>query len=167
MSWLPPDQYVTTIENATLFGCFFVTDVRGRPLALRSRRNPDVWQFPGGDVDPSEDPLTTAVREFQEETGHDIRAIHPGLVKNPRLLAVTHAPAGAAWPRAKVGYVFDGGFLTDRQLDTIVLQDTEHTEWAVHGLADWRNLMTSSRYEFVCRIIEARNSGRTAYLSPL
>ncbi|MFC8716046.1 NUDIX domain-containing protein [Kitasatospora sp. NPDC057198] len=167
MGWLPPEQYVTTIENATMFGCFFVTDVHGRPLGLRSRRDPDVWQFPGGDVDPGEDPLTTAIREYREETGHDLRTIHPDLAEHPRLLAVTYASAGAAWPRAKAGYVFDGGTLTAQQLDTITLQASEHTEWAVHDLEGWGKLMTGPRHEFVSKVAEARVSGQTLYLGAL
>ncbi len=44
----------------------------GRVLAAR-RANPShlagLWEFPGGKVEPGEDPSTTAVREISEELG--------------------------------------------------------------------------------------------------
>jgi hypothetical protein len=27
MAWLPPEQYIATLPKATVYGCFFVTDL--------------------------------------------------------------------------------------------------------------------------------------------
>ncbi|MFI6447123.1 hypothetical protein [Kitasatospora sp. NPDC050543] len=44
--WLPPEEYVRTIANATTYGCLYLTDRDGRPLGLRSHIDPDLWQWP-------------------------------------------------------------------------------------------------------------------------
>jgi 8-oxo-dGTP pyrophosphatase MutT (NUDIX family) len=48
----------------------------GRVLLLRggdpARPGTHIWHAPGGGVDPGEDDLTAAAREFLEETGRDV-----------------------------------------------------------------------------------------------
>jgi 8-oxo-dGTP diphosphatase len=46
-----------------------------RLLLLRRRKQPNLglWSPPGGMVEPGEDPLACAVREFREETGLELR----------------------------------------------------------------------------------------------
>jgi protein-L-isoaspartate(D-aspartate) O-methyltransferase len=111
MVWLPPDKYIATLPKATVYGTFFVTDENDHPLQLRSARNPDLWQWPGGNMDADESPWECALREGLEETG--LR-----LGTEPRLLAVHFLPPMGSWTTThKIGFVFDGGRLSSAVFD--------------------------------------------------
>ena len=47
--------------------------VDGSRVLLQLRPFPPGWELPGGHVEPDEDPMETAVREAEEETGYRIR----------------------------------------------------------------------------------------------
>lgn len=156
-TWLPPEEYAATLPKATLFGCVFFTDRHDRPLQLRSVYSPEhPWQWPGGTAEDGERPWETAVRETEEETG----IVLPG---PPRLLAAVFGLPGAAWPFATVGYVFDGGRLTDRQIAAITLSPEEHDEVRALSPEEWRGLMPARDFDRLGAVMEARRSGTTAY----
>ncbi|MET8540229.1 NUDIX hydrolase [Kitasatospora sp. NPDC004799] len=113
--WRPVGGYLTTIAWPSSYGCFLVTDPQGRILGLRSAVNPDVWNFPGGNVEHGETPFTTALREAQEELGLDLAAENPTVIARRRLVAAIHERAGTDHPVPACGYVFDGGILNPEQ----------------------------------------------------
>lgn len=90
-TWLPPKQYIATLPKATVYGCFYVTDEADQPIQLRAARDPHVWQWPGGNMDPGETPWQCAVRKCLEETGLSI-------ADEPRLLAMHFLPPLGDWP---------------------------------------------------------------------
>jgi len=52
--------------------------IRDRDRVLVSRRRPDqpmplLWEFPGGKVEPGEDPVVALAREVREELGCEVR----------------------------------------------------------------------------------------------
>jgi 8-oxo-dGTP pyrophosphatase MutT (NUDIX family) len=57
-------------ENEFAIVVCFEDSTRERFLLARHRTRG--WEIPGGRLKPGEAPLAAAVREFQEETGHDL-----------------------------------------------------------------------------------------------
>ncbi|MFD6532172.1 GNAT family N-acetyltransferase [Streptomyces sp. NPDC060184] len=151
-------QFAETVMRATGFAGLYFTDEDGHPLQLHavySSSHP--WQVPGGTMDPGERPWGTAVRECREETGI--------VVAGPprRLLAAVYGLPGAQWPYSTFGCVFDGGRLTRRQIEAIVLDPAEHDEVRVRPLEEWRDHMPDGDYRRLLAIDGARRSGETAY----
>lgn len=49
-----------------------VFDVTGKKILCTKRGDLPVWVFPGGGIDPGEDPEAAAIREVLEETGLEV-----------------------------------------------------------------------------------------------
>ncbi|WP_025274181.1 NUDIX domain-containing protein [Haloglycomyces albus] len=75
----------------------------------------NLWDIPGGYIEPNETPTQACRREITEELGLDIT---PG-----SLLACDWAPSDAEGD--KILFVFDGGQLTDDEFQAIHLQRSE------------------------------------------
>ncbi|MET9346909.1 NUDIX hydrolase [Streptomyces termitum] len=158
-TWLPPAEYVETLPRATAYACLYFTDTAGRALQLRTTRGEDVWQWPGGNMDPGETPWETAVRECREETG----LVFTG---EPRLLG-THFVRDRGtrhWPANHIGFIFDGGELTDEQIAAVVLDPEEHTSYALRNLDQWRREMAPGDFARLAAIDRARRTGGPVYL---
>ncbi|WP_051966934.1 NUDIX hydrolase [Kitasatospora mediocidica] len=162
--WRPVGGYVTTIARPSTYGCLLVTDPQGRVLGMRSTINPDVWNFPGGNVEHGETPFTTALREAEEELGLDLAAENPEVIARRHLVAVIHEQAGTEYPVPVCGYVFEGGVLTPEQQAQIRLDPAEHTEWRFESAHDWGALMEPARYQRLLQIMRAHRCGQTLYL---
>lgn len=156
--WLPPAEYIETIARATSYACLYFTDTAGRPVQLRATYTHEPWQWPGGNMDPGETPWQCAVRECLEETG----MVFGG---EPKLLGMHFTGhQGEAWPSNHIGFVFDGGTLTDAQIGAFVLDPAEHSEVRVHSLAEWEEMMTPRNFARLKVVDAARRDGRVAYL---
>lgn len=130
MSWLPVNEYILTLPNATMYAALYFTDRDGNPFALRSSQKAEAWQMPGGNVEHGDaTPFATAVRECLEETGIDFTG-------TPSLLLTYFLGPSSGWPCAKIGFVFDGGVLAPEKLDEIVLDPAEHSGWMVRPLQE-------------------------------
>lgn len=157
--WVPPELYSAALPKATVFACLMFTDEHDRLLQLRSVREQrgELWQWPGGNLDaPTETPWDVALRECAEETG--IAFTGPA-----RLLGTRFILPRTDWPYAHLGFVFDGGRLTNAQLDGIVLDPAEHTAWAVHSLDEWKPLMPAEQHASFEGFYQARITGIPLY----
>ncbi|MEU2393885.1 NUDIX hydrolase [Streptomyces sp. NPDC007369] len=156
-AWLPPEEFAATLPKATAFACLFFTDEQERPVQLRavySRSHP--WQWPGGCMEKGERPWETALRECREETG----IVYGG---PPRLLTTVFGLPGRKWPHSSIGFVFDGGRLTDGQIRRIALDPAEHDDVRALPLDRWRALMPPQDFARLEAAMEARRTGTATY----
>ncbi|KOU15987.1 hypothetical protein ADK52_34285 [Streptomyces sp. WM6372] len=157
-TWLPPEEYVETIARATSYACLYFTDNRGRPVQLKAAYNTETWQWPGGNMDHGETPWECAVRECLEETGIAFEG-------EKKLLGVQFiSRRGHDWPTNHVGFIFDGGTLTDDEIAGIILDPAEHTEFRVQTVREWEGIMTPVNFARLGAVDEARRTGTVAYL---
>lgn len=154
--WLPPEQYIETIARASSYACLYFTDTAGRPFQMRSHNSREIWQWPGGNLERGETPWEGARRECLEETGIDFQGPR-------RLLGVHFMLQSASWPSNHIGFIFDGGELTEAQLTQVRLTD-EHTEWRVRTVDEWRQDMSPVNFARLDAIHTARGTGTVAYL---
>ncbi|MFF8618280.1 NUDIX domain-containing protein [Streptomyces sp. NPDC015350] len=159
-NWLPPEKFIATLPRATVYASLYITDQHGQPVLLNSSvYKPDkgqIWQFPGGQMDPGETPREAAVRETQQETGLTLEC--------GRLLAVHFLPPESTWPANKLGLIFDGGTLNLEQLASIRLDPAEHSEWDARPAAEWSAVLNPRSMDRLRQVADAASSGFTAYI---
>ncbi|MFJ1931627.1 NUDIX domain-containing protein [Kitasatospora sp. NPDC086801] len=159
-NWLPPEEFIATLPRATAYASLYVTDEQGRPVLLNSSvYKPDkgqIWQFPGGQMDPGETPREAAVRETRQETGLTLTC--------GRLLALHFLPPEPTWPANKFGLIFEGDTLSPEQLASIHLDPDEHSEWDARPVEDWTDVLNPRSMDRLRQVDGAARSGTTAYI---
>ncbi|MFK3980812.1 NUDIX hydrolase [Micromonospora sp. NPDC050397] len=64
-----------------------VLDGRDRVLLVHHRKS-GLWLYPGGHVDPNEDPAEAAVREAREETGVEVELVGKPSFEHPAVRSI-------------------------------------------------------------------------------
>lgn len=135
----------------TAAGALFV-DHDGQVLIVEPTYKPR-WEIPGGAVQRGETPRGACERELHEELGIELPV--------GRMLVVDWAPLVR---EERIRYVFDGGTLTDEQLDRIALAPDELSSWAFIPPEELFVMMAPRLMRRVTAALEARAAGVTAYL---
>ncbi|MFJ9607574.1 NUDIX hydrolase [Kitasatospora sp. NPDC101176] len=167
LSAQPPmdrDTYIATRPRIRAKARALFTDGSGRVLLVRlrpwdgPRGREEYWTLPGGGVEAAREmPRAAARREIREELGWEVE---PG-----RLLAVDWQPGAAAdalagpasgRDTAVLVYVFDGGVVTERMLDSIALQEEELVEWRLCDPAEARSLLNEHSWARTAASLAAR-----------
>ncbi|MFE7554005.1 NUDIX domain-containing protein, partial [Streptomyces gardneri] len=63
-----------------------------------------------------------------------------------------------------IGFIFDGGELTDEQIAAVVLDPDEHSEYAVRSLEEWEREMHPREFARLAEIDRARRTRSTVYV---
>ncbi len=134
-------------------GALFV-NARDEILIVKPRYRPD-WLIPGGITEAGESPRQGCARETLEEIGLDLAIGHA--------LCVAYVPRDG--PKAEsLQWIFDGGTLTDAQIASITLQDTELAEYRFAPLEEALGLLNRSLGRRIAHAVSVRASGGDIYL---
>lgn len=131
-------------------GALFVDD-EGGVLILEPTYD-RAWEIPGGAVELGETPREACARELHHGLGLELAV--------GRLLVVDWAPLVR---EERVRFVFDGGVLTDEQLDAVALAH-ELSSWAFLPPDELFVMMAPPVVRRVTAALEARAAGVTTYL---
>ncbi|MEU1845053.1 NUDIX hydrolase [Micromonospora sediminicola] len=102
----PDPSYIAAVTRVRAAAGVLLRDQAGRVLLVHPTYK-DVWEVPGGTVEPDESPADACTREIREELDLSIPA--------GRLLCVDWVPASPPWDGGLM-FVFDGGVLTAGQI---------------------------------------------------
>lgn len=133
----------------------YITDERDRVLLVDPNYR-EHWSFPGGMIDPGEDPAQACVREVAEEVGLSVEA--------GRLLTVSWVDALARTPYPVVTFMFDCGQV--RSDTPIKLQAEELDDYGFFTPAEAEGLLAAHAYERLLATAAARASGGLTYVPP-
>lgn len=153
-----PDGFSAVMNSVTprkrVIAHVLLTDEAGRVCTCETTFKTD-WELPGGILNPAESPRAGAVREVQEELGYTISV--------GRLLVVDWLVPYLGWEDA-LELVFDAGVLNPRSAG--MLRPDLREIRAVHWLTPQQAMASMGTYARgrVTAALEARESGRTAYL---
>lgn len=142
----------TVLPRKRLIAHVLMRDDQGRLLLCQTHFKPD-WELPGGIVEPGETPRHGAIREVREELGIDLAV--------GRLLLVDWLPPYLGWEDA-LELIFDGGTVTQQQLDSYVLQPAEIIRVALVPVAEAAALVTPISHRRIA-IATALAPGTMAY----
>ncbi|MGC4819094.1 NUDIX domain-containing protein [Micromonospora sp. DT63] len=107
----PDLSYIASVTRVRAAAGALLRDQAGRVLLVHPAYR-DVWEVPGGTVEPDESPTDACTREIREELGLSIPA--------GALLCVDWVPASPPWDGGLM-FVFDGGVLTADQIPAMRL----------------------------------------------
>lgn len=127
-------------------------DVEGEVLLVEPT-DKAMWEIPGARVERGETPRQACTRVLSESFGLDLEL--------GRLLVVDWAPHVRD---ERVRFVFDGGALSDEQLESIELPPAEFTSWAFLPPDELFVMMEPRLVRRVTAALAARTTGATSYL---
>jgi ADP-ribose pyrophosphatase YjhB (NUDIX family) len=131
-----------------------VRDQAGRLLLVDPKYKPD-WDTPGGMAEANEPPHETVRRELREELRLDLQV--------GALLCVDWVAPHGPWDDL-LAFVFDGGELTDEQVDGLRLRDEELTAFAFCTEQEAQQRLRPYVLRRMAAALEALRTGRAVYL---
>lgn len=149
---LPFEEYCASLPLKRMSAGLFVWDGHDRVLLLETVYKPD-REIPGGVVEAGEAPWVTAAREAREELGQ-ARPLGS-------LLVLDHMAADGPMPEG-MAFIFDGGTITDDEVQALALPDPEIASAGLFSLDEVHKLVGAGLYRRLVVALDAVRSGRLA-----
>ena len=150
MTWIEWEQLPRKTISAA--GLFFNTV--GEILIVKPNYK-DGWNIPGGTIDDEESPLKAFTREVMEEIG---------LEKRPHALLCIDYVQNMKNGHDHISMVFDGGELSETEMNNVHLQQEELTEYRFVSVQEAEQLLATNLAKRLPKCIEAHKSKKTIYL---
>jgi ADP-ribose pyrophosphatase YjhB (NUDIX family) len=147
----PVAEYVARLARKRVVAGVLFRSEDGRVLLVEPSYKSN-WEIPGGSVEAEESPWDGAVRELREELGWT-REIG-------RLLVVDHVRASEPRPEGIV-FVFDGGVLSDAEVDGLTFPDGEILSAGFYSVAEARGLVRPLLADRISVALEVVQDGTT------
>jgi 8-oxo-dGTP pyrophosphatase MutT (NUDIX family) len=151
--FLPPDQHYLRLAKKPVSGGVIYRDKLDRILLVKQTYS-EFWTIPGGSSTHLESPKECARREVAEELG----------IKLPvgRLLLLEYHNRHGE--RDFLHFIFDGGVISQKQIDQIVLQADEIEAFGFFDLKQAKKIMSQWSKERIKFILEALVKQKVVYL---
>lgn len=131
-----------------------ILDQRGELLIVKPTYRDD-WLIPGGSIEVDESPREACVRETYEEVGLDLPIT--------RILLIEYQHGGDNRTE-NIQFIFDGGVLTQEQIEQIVIPSNELSQYAFVPYEDALRLLNQRLARRITHALPAREQGRIVYL---
>ena len=146
------EKYSDTLPKKYMASGALITNETGEVMILYTTYK-DRWEIPGGIVEANESPRDACRREIKEELGLDLEV--------GRLLCVDYSIN--VEDVENLQFIFDGGVLSQEQIDQIVLADGEIKSFSF--LLDKKEMMQRERLgPRLIKSLEAKEKGTCYYL---
>ncbi len=113
------------------------------------------WLVPGGSNDEGESPLACAIRETHEEIGLRFQSFD--------LVGVLHS-SGSGHKADSLKFIFNGGILSENQIQDIRLQTSEFDEMIFLDINEAIPLLSNSLQKSIPQCIKAIQEKSFAYI---
>ncbi|MCA9352941.1 NUDIX hydrolase [Patescibacteria group bacterium] len=143
------NQFLQTLPKKYIGAAMILRNSKEEILVVKTNYHGGKWTLPGGSCEPYEDPQETAVRETLEEIGLNIRV--------GRLLYVDTVVNVRAHTDG-LAFHFDGGHVSEADIEKIVLQDEEIVEYMFVSQDQDVNIFEQSvlrRFPFIVKALKS------------
>ncbi len=153
---LPYDEYWKSLNKIVIgSGAIFLNE--NNEILILKTTYKEGWNWPGGITEKGESPKTTCEREIKEETGLDIK------VKT--LLCTDYREIqDESLANESLQMIFDGGTLTQEQIEKIKLDPTEHSEYMFASMEKAETLLHPALAKRLPHVLEALSDNSFFYL---
>jgi 8-oxo-dGTP diphosphatase len=151
---LPHDEYIASLARKRMGAMALFRDDDDRVLIVNPTYKGE-WLLPGGSVEADESPHAACRREVLEEIGLDRP---PG-----RIVAVDWIPTQPDWPEGLL-LVYDGGMLSQRDIQDIVVDGEEISEFRFVAPAAVPSLLSPRSSRRISACLAALRTGETLSL---
>ncbi|MFA5023506.1 MAG: NUDIX hydrolase [Patescibacteria group bacterium] len=148
------EEYYSNLPKKHIGVTVLIFDKSGK-LLLVNPTYKDEWTMPGGGVDIDETPKIAALREAKEETGLDLKDI--------ALICVEYTYKEGIKPET-LQFAFYGGELNTDEVNNIVLDKNEHSEFKFVEISEAELLLGKRHRCMLPFCIKAINNKNTEYI---